>query len=291
MAGLACSVHSATAQQVQGPDDALVSYVNQFLTIDRVQFSAAVVLRVHVETCDGCASDGDPIDGTYAAAYRDNRYRIDMLLDDTRFPDVDTVVAFNGALFQLHRRDESTLALSTTDQASFGAAIPDPLVESLQFLYPLIDAAPLTQLKLASIRQDEEIAERLFAVTWVSVDNDGAVAVFPGGTLDGVSYVHRVRFRYVGSLLAPEIIERVEGERVLSKYSVNTYTTQTVGQTMTVWPQTVSYRSYDEEGQVLAEFAFTIGSLTLDGTVSEDLFTLDVAPAIVWNADEQQIEY
>jgi hypothetical protein len=277
----------------QGPtrDDLLWTFLEQYLVIDDLELHADVVARVYSsdDPDENAAVDGEPIEGSFDFWSRGSMYRHEMYMDPTRYSDVDTVITYNNVHFQLLRRDLRTLGFMDDDQDVFGMGIANPLLEVLQFLYPMDDSNWMHEVKLQAIQADEQdFEDRASQAEWDPQSPMMApVATFPGATLNGIEYDYRVQFVLQGSRLLPVAVNTVVGGEVWMTLELSDFFTVSLGGGTTYWPGTIEQRVYGDESEILESFNWTIDDFDVSGAFSSDIFTIGSSEFdVAWDADE-----
>ena len=203
---------------------------------------------------------------------------------------MQTEVAYDGRRFQLLRSD-GTLSYSGQDSAVILPVLPNPLLELLQFRYPLTDENFQFQLRLKDVRNDQ-VQKRFFDVKWASIEEGGRLlerAIFPGGTYEGRSYVHHV-YAVPGRRHVPIRIERVTEHGVLmTAAEFSDYCQLDTPSGPTYWPQEVVLRAFGCEGSEVVKMSFVFSAIEADVEIPEEVFVIGAQDAArVWDDDRRE---
>lgn len=263
----------------------LRNFVQQYLDLTEVEVHWEVTARFHaVHAGDNVVADGEPTFGTFSFWSRGAKYRQDMYMDPARYTEVDTSIAFNGFEFQVHRRDLDSLAFGTGDQTMFGMGLPNPLMEVLQFLYPLTDDNWMHEITLQAVQTDEDLWDRVAGVEWdQQAPSSAPIGYFPGGTLHGISYTYEVHFVADGDLLLPIAIHMMTSGGTWMSTMLSDYFSAS-GQW---WPGVIEHTVYDGM-DVEEEMTYVVTDFHAEPDFDDSIFTLDDSSvSFIWDADEQ----
>jgi len=290
IAALLCTVYL----RADPPAPELRDLMGQFQSLSALVASADVVVQMpndiafanNDEDCNGSPANpsNKPVTGTLDYWAADQRYKIISQLDGNLAPGMQVQVAYNSQRWQLLRAD-GTLIDSPQDNAVILPMLPNPLLEVLQFRYPLTDGNSGQYLRLKDVLQDQ-VPEAFWAVSWTQVNEDGRAlerAIFPGGSYEGQSYVQHV-FVEPGARNKPVRIDRVGEQGRLTSAEFDDYHQVGSG----VWPYRVFLQVF-EQGRRVGWMAFTVTSLTVDTEIPQATFTMPhESAARVWIDDEQR---
>lgn len=278
-----------------GPEQAdLADLFSQFQSVSSLHFSASVSISlIPVEgecDCNLIRVPGEAIFGHVGYWAADDRYRISSHVDPDRFPGMQTDIAYDGRRFQLLRSD-GTLSYSGHDSAVILPVLPNPLLDLVQFRYPLTDENYQFAPRLKDVRNDRP-PTGFFDVPWVSVDDGGRSlerAIFPGGTYEGRSYVHQV-YALPGQRHTPARIERVTEDGVMMTSAEFTdYCQLDTPSGPTYWPQEVVLRAFDSQGNEVVKMSFVLSTIEVDAEIPEEVFVISTqAAARVWDDDRRE---
>jgi hypothetical protein len=265
----------------------------QFQAIDVMAFDAnvsvAIMTPVPAEcTCVFSASPpSSPINGAYVHRVSGEKYRCDSYLDDTTISEMQTQVAYDGDDYQLLRSD-GTLSIRSQDTAQLLAILPNPIVELIQFCYPLTNATNATMVRIKDVVEDE-IPSSFFDIEWVTVQDGSRElkrAVFPGGDYEGSEYQHYV-YADEATLNQPVRIDRVTSTGNITSAEFFDYIRYDVGEIKAFWPTTIILRGYDPTTHEEAvSITYEITYIELEEPMDDEVFVIDAAYAArVWDDD------
>ncbi len=271
----------------------LADLIHQFQRIKSLSFAADVSMVQYA--LDDCTFDlelplGEPILGRFEYWAADGRYRANSYVDPDRLPGWQTQVAYDGRRFQL-LLPNGVLSYSAQDSAAIVPGLPNPLLELLQFRYPLTDDTAHLSVQLKDVRGDQVPAE-FFQVDWVRMQDGSRElerAVFPGGIFQGQSYVHHV-YVLAGSRHMPVRIDRVSEGRVVSSVEFSEYDRLDSAAGPTFWPRKVILRTFTSDGRPAAEIAYDLGQIAVDLELPPEIFVIHSgsAPAGIWDDDRRE---
>jgi len=275
----------------------LCDLLQQFKTVASLSYSATVEIEVPdaagraVVSCDSCfqgASPLDPILGYFEYTASGDRYKVVSFAEPDRYPGVQTQVAFDGQRFQL-LLPNGTLSYSAHDSNSGLPTLPDPMFQLLQFCYPLTDANTAIELRLKDVQSDTTTHGECDA-SWVPVQVGTHMldrAVLPGGTYEGVAYVHHVYVQPSGRN-RPVRIDRIADYGRLSSTEFSDYIQVDTARGPTFWPLSIVFRMYDADGAELIAVFFEIHNLTVDAEFPRSTFAIDPAQASrIWDGEQR----
>jgi hypothetical protein len=267
-----------------------------------MQFSASVEITLSEAVAQCCIVDiaptgfadaraSDPrIMGEIEYWAAGDNYRINSYVDPAKYPGMDTQVAYNGERFQLLRLSASTLSYSVRDSASLLPILPNPLLELLQFRYPVTDENSPYRLRLKDIVKDK-IPDAFWNVEWVSVKEKHRIlerAEFPGGTYEGQEYVHAV-YAVPGSRNKPVRIDRVTARGPVTSAEFSHYFRVDTADGPSFWPRRVVLKAFDVEGEQVGKISFIITSFSLGAKIPPETFTISLEAAErVWDDDRAE---
>lgn len=291
IAFLSVSIISAAATAISAVATAqdLADVLGQFKSISSIHFAASVDAGLVANAT--CCADIEPdsvIEGTFEYWAADGKYRFNSYMDPTKYPGMDCQVAYDGQYFQLLQNSESILTFSSQDNANAVMMLPNPLLQLLQFRYPLTDANAQLRLRLKDVISDVTPAEFL-NVNWVTVEEAGRVlerAEFPGGTYQGQTYVHHVLVE-PGIRNKPIRIDRVSVDgTTLTSTQFAHYFRITTANGPTYWPRSVIISVSDAQGVKVGKMSFVITNFSLDGAILQEAFTISTEGVqTVWDDD------
>lgn len=289
-AGLA--VWIATLAKADGSGGLDLAHVTrQFRLLDKLSVSALVEVvqsqnrpydpgdPAPIGDCDGIvARPAFPVgttQGHYEYVASGNRYWISSQLDPAKVPGLQTQVAYDGQSFQL-LLSGGLLSIGRQDSASLLPIVNHPLLELIQFRYPLTDDNSRFHLRLQDIRQDTDPAG-FFDVPWASVSEGGRMldrAIFPGGTYEGLAYVHHV-YAPPGEHHLPVRIDRVTNTYRVTSAEFCDYLRVDSASGPVFAPLLVVLRLFDANGEEQIHMSYTITHIGVDEPVNPDAFLIN----------------
>ncbi|MCC6285598.1 MAG: hypothetical protein IT439_09925 [Phycisphaerales bacterium] len=294
---LAACGFGASAQVGSGgppdPDAGLAAWVNQYLVAPAMHIDSDIAVRIwDTEFGPEFVTDGTDIAGEFASWWQsDDSYLLDIAVDPAGYPGVDVAFAWDGSMFAEWRRDQGSLAYSANDWNELGIVLRDPIMDLLQFVYPVSDATIMSPTKLSTVQNDGDLATRLAGANWQRVSTSGATAVFPGATVDGVTFVTYADFEWHSNRLVPVKIEHVANTVVVASIVAGGYVTRTHAGVTYTWPTNVVFRGFNEEGTLQAEIEYDLDTLEVASGYPGSTFEIDwLLAESVWSIDEQSFE-
>lgn len=278
------------------PDGAdLADLVAQFQSIPGLRFSAvAEVVVVFPPEGDEWGTPnlpaGVPVLGYMEYSAAGDHYKVNSYLDPDKCPGMQTQVAYDGEKFQL-LLSNGTLSCSAHDNAGPLPVLLNPMLQLLQFRYPLTDQNyHQFEPRLKDVRTDATPPE-FFNVDWVQVQEGDRLlerAVFPGGTHEEQAYVHHV-YVVPGSRNMPVRIDRVtEHGRVTSAEFSDYVRRDSVGGP-SFWPQNVLLRAFDSSGAEVGRVSYALSDIAVDVAYSQEAFAISPDSALrVWDDDRRE---
>jgi hypothetical protein len=266
----------------------------QFQSVSSLSFSASVTLMLNFPTpCTECPNfvpePGQPCYGEVQYRTAGDRYKESCYLDPEKYGGMQTQVAYDGQRFQLLRSD-GTLSYSSQDAATLLPLLPNPMLQLLQFRYPLTDENYQFEVRFKDVLHDQ-VPEELNRVEWTLVDDGGRQlerAVFPGGTYEGNAYVHHV-FVVPGSRNMPVRIDRVTANGRLTSSEFSNYQRLDAASGPTFWPRDVLLRTFDASGAEVGRIGFSLSDIAVDVDYRAEDFAIDPNSALrIWDDDQQK---
>jgi len=231
-----------------------------------------------------------PIAGRLEFRASDARHWTLSQVDQEHMPWMSVEVAYDGTKYQLLRSD-GTLSIGPVDSAAILPALPNPVMQLVQFRYPLNDANAATEFRLQDVWNDQ-VPESFWNVSWEQIVENGFVreaAVFPGGVYEGRSYVHRVIVP-VTRRRTPVRIERIDDQgNLLTSAEFSDYRKITTVSGDGWWPHRIVLKAFAESNVMVGQIAHTITDLSVDATMSQESFVIDPSKAArVWDDVQSQ---
>jgi hypothetical protein len=276
-------------QQQESPD--LSDLLRQFQSVSSLHFVADVEMFVQptAEEMREAITTDVPVFAEFQYWAEGDRYRINSHADRQQFPGMHTEVAYDGSMFQL-LLSTGTLIHSARESQGLLPVLPNPLLEVLQFRYPVTDTNRDSRLRLKDVCSDRVPAD-FFQREWAITEEGGRSferAVFPGGIYDGQEYECHA---YVtpGARNRPVRIDRVNAQRTLTTSIFSDYLRVETPAGPTYWPQHVEIRAFDSQGREAVRMSYTISVLEVNADIAPEVFVIDEANAArVWDDDRQE---
>lgn len=279
------------------PPGELRDVMAQFQATTSVRFGAQAELTLSPGAMQGACpipvpdgSEGIPFAGAYEFKAAGTKYYVASSVDPAFMPWMNTKVAYDDTQYQLLRHD-GTLSLSPSDSPTVLPLLPNPLIELLQFRYPLTDANAHVQLRIRDVWTDQ-VPESFWDVPWTLVQEDGITrerAVFPGGVHDGRAYVHHV---VVPATLRrrPLRIDRVSDTgQLITRTEFADYRRLDTSAGPAYWPHRITLKSYDTQAALAGQIDFTISEMAIDESLSAASFAVPPAQAArIWDEIQSQ---
>lgn len=287
---IACTAAAALANSFARAENGQLSdLLQQYPAVDSIHLQATVDVRVFSDEASqsGIAGEGRVIEGTYEFRAAGERYRVDSYLDESRFPGMNATIAYDGNRFQMLFKGDSLLILGGADNDALMQSLPNPLVELVQFLVPLTDESASRRVRFKDARTAAAEDTLVAAAAWDVVVDDRATlerTIMPGGTYEGLTYVHHI-FVVPGERNRPIRIDRVEEgtDQVISSASFSHYSRIQANGTAYDWPTRVRLIAY-QDGQREAEMSFVLHTIQIGVDIPVDVFTIDFNEAdTVWD--------
>lgn len=274
----------------------LRSLFRQFQSAVSLSFQSSVVVELHAAD----ASDspefqkavGTPVKGEVEFRAAGDHYHFISRAEADKLPGLTNSVAFDGNEFQLFFGGPRILSTSAQEKAGALAMLPNPLIELLQFRYPVTDQNEGRDVRFRDVQEDQ-VPDSFWAVTWSdetsSAGNSGPLkrAEFPGGSYQGQSYVHHV---YVpsGAGGRPVRIDRVaSGGQVLTSLEIGDYETIGSGSAQTCWPRWFRMVAFQPNGAPAVTLTFELTSLWVNADVSDRTFRISAPVRVRWDDDQR----
>jgi hypothetical protein len=217
-----------------------------------------------------------------------DRYRVNNYVDPSLYPGMDTQFAYDGQRFQLLRPSAGTLSYCSQDNNDILMTLPNPILELIQFCYPVTDADFQRRLRLKDVVHAQAPVE-LQNIAWEAIRSDGRAlhrAQFPGGTYEGRNYVHDV-YTLPSSHDKPRRIDRItaDGTRITSS-EFSRYLEVATADGPAFWPQRIVLRAFDGNGIQAGKISFSITEFSMNDPARQDVFTISTEGVEhVWDGD------
>ncbi|RMH25682.1 MAG: hypothetical protein D6693_08585 [Planctomycetota bacterium] len=180
---------------------ALNDLTGQFASLDAVSLGARVTVTVHEAIPGAGVPVGEPIEGFFEYAADGARWRRSSVLDASKFPGMNTTVAYDGSAYSYTMRDQKITSVSFAGpRRATGMSLPNPILELGRFCAPGDDLN--TDLLLASVR-----AGARAGVTPVEIrprDGGGATVRCAGDRIDGAQTMFDLTFDAPGRVVRVE---------------------------------------------------------------------------------------
>lgn len=203
-------------------------------------------------------------------------------------------VAFDGDHFQILFDDAKVLSVSSTDKAGVLGVLPNPILQLVQFRYPVDDRNDPVFVRLKDIRADQ-VGESFWNVTWTDFipppngpNRALKRAQFPGGVFEGEDYVQYVYVPAGSSHQLARIEWVTTTGRMFASVEFGDYLTSGTGVDQTCWPHSVVMTGYESDGTPALEMRYTLTDLFVNTEIPVEMFRI-VPPegAKVWDDDAQ----
>ncbi len=262
--------------------------VNQCVEVNTMHFVSTVQGRVFAPDPESGLDEGANgaiMNGTLEYWAAGDMYRLKSYLDPSFAYGVDTEIAYDGQLFQYFDKRINTLSVSSIDTAMMGLSLPHPLLEWLQFAYPMTDDNAQYRKRLKDVKANPP---DLTGAQWTVVQQGESLveqAFFPGGTYDDVDYTYRVTV-IPGDRRKPIRIDRVNSiGNVLTTAVFSNFEHIPEGSN-SQWPRSIVLRTFGGDGSILAEMSFVITELSVNDPIPPMACTIDWHEAArVWHSD------
>jgi len=268
---------------------------DQFQTLTSIEFRASVDLTVGQPLADraGTVVPQQGTQGTYRYSAAGERYKIESFVNPSKYPGLNTQVAYDGGTFYLSLEPGKLLSYGSQDHATLLPTLPNPLLQLVQFAYPETDDNSDLELHLTDV-QNSVLPAAFWNVQWLPIVENGIdleYAEFPGGSYEGRNYVHRV-YAVPGAHNKPVRIDRVTpGGGKLTSCEFGHYFGVPAGSGETYWPGTVLMIAFDDTGTEAGRMSFVVTDLSVNQVVPAESFTISIATVThLWNDDLQSFE-
>lgn len=222
-----------------------------------------------------------------------DRYRVNNYVDPNLYPGMDTQFAYDGQRFQLLRPSAGMFSFSSQDNDVILPTLPNPILELVQFCYPVTDANLQRRLRFKDIIGASAPID-VQNVTWTVAHEEGRSlhrAVCPGGTYEGRQYVHHV-YAAPNSHNKPKRIDRITVDGVLITSSeFSRYIEAATPDGPTFWPQRVVLKAFDDKGARAGKISFNIMAFSLNAEPPrQEVFSISTEGVErAWDDDLQQL--
>lgn len=203
-------------------------------------------------------------------------------------------VAFDGDYFQILFEGSKVLSVSSTDKAGVFGVLPNPMIQLVQFRYPVDDRNDPVFVRLKDIRADQ-VGESYWNVTWTDVmlpPNSTSRALkraqFPGGFFEGEDCIQNVYVPVDSSHQLTRIEWVTTTGRVFATVEFGDYLTLGSGVDQTCWPRSVVMTGFESDGTPAIEMRYTVTDLVVNAEIPVERFR--IAPpdgAKIWDDDAQ----
>ncbi len=273
----------ASGSPTAPPSSDLRSLFEQFQAVTSMQLSANVEILLTEQFAEAltesdaplpAAAVNQPFTGRFEFLACGDRYRVQSLADSA-YPGALSSAAYDGHEFQMQMGGDLNMARAGDVNTAL-PGFPHPLLQLLQFCYPVTDATYAWEVRLKDVTSDT-LAAGFWEVPWTDVEADGLAleeAIFPGGDYEGRTYVHRV-VTPRGERNRPCRIDRVAADgHLLTSASFSDYRPADQGQASAWWPRRVVLEAFNAEGLPAGRLSYEITTLAIDVPMSSDLFVL-----------------
>lgn len=291
-------VPSAARADLPVESDGLRSLFAQFQADRSVYFKAGVeILIIRADASYPAEYQGVvgvPIDAEVEYWAEGERYHYRSQVENDNLTCYNGAVAFDGDQFQIFFGESRLLSVSSTDKAGVFGVLPNPILQLVQYRYPVSDQNDPVSVRLKDIRSDL-VPESFWNVVWTNVpappnspNRAMKVAQFPGSEYEGQDYVQNV-FVPVGLGSQPARIELVTTSgRIFASIEFGDYITIGEGAEQTWWPRSVVMTGYESDGTPAIELRYTITALAVNAEIPVEEFRIDPTEATkLWDDDAQ----
>lgn len=288
--GLAYLSFTAFGQSSPSPD--LRDLFEQYRAVSSLHFVASVEVTMSATAAACCQyiPPGITIKGSMEFWAEGGNYRVNSYMEPDKYPGMDTQIAYNGEKFQMLRLSANTLSYSSQDQPGGVMSLPNPLLELIQFRYPVTDANAHLSQRFKDVTGDH-VPPSFWNSAWTSVEEDLRMmdrVEYPGGRYEGRDYVHHV-FAMPGARNLPVRIDRVtaSGARITSS-EFSQFEKIAAGNLATYWPQIAVLRAFEENGKEAGRMSFILKHLEVNAEFAPEVFTIDTDGVRVWDDELEE---
>ncbi len=258
--------------------------LGQFKTVSSLEFAADVRILLF-QNSEGCSAvqPNVKIDGWVRFMSSGERYRYQCYADPARYPGIQTEVAYDGSDLQI-LLSTGLLIVSSENHDTLLPTLPNPLIEWLQYAYPVDDARKDREPRWDRIHLDP-VPTGIANVDWLTELDDGVPVfktILPGGTHEGIPYQHSILMDARGPRAA-SVIERRSPARVITRSEFSHFLICESADMVRVWPQKIRLKAYADDGGLAVIMDYELYELKIDGpTRDEDFRIPHSAASRVW---------
>lgn len=237
---------------------------------------------------------GTPIGAEVEYWAEGERYHYRSHVEGDNLACYNGAVAFDGDRFQILFEGSKVLSVSSTDKAGVFGVLPNPILQLVQFRYPVNDQNDPVFVRLKDIRADQ-VEESFWNVIWTDFipppngpNHALRRAQFPGGVIEGEDYVQHVYVPAGSSNQLTRIEWVTTTGRMFASVEFGDYLTLGAGVDQTCWPRSVVMTGYEPDGMPAIEMRYTLTDLVVNTEIPVETFRI-VPPegAKVWDDDAQ----
>lgn len=276
-------IGATSAQSFGEPGEPHGALAEQFARLGSVSFTARVTATIDTPIPGSGVAVGEPIAGAFEFRATGDRWARVSLLDEEKYPGMDTVVAFDGSFYSYVMNNANVVSVSVGGpERATGMSLPNPILELGRFCAPAADEN--TDLLLSRVRAAAATAPTPIEVT----ESAGATFVTTaGGAVAGVETVLVHEYDAAGLLRRVEQRVAGAGTRLMAIECADHMTFMDDAGAESVWPTRVTFVGYDPAtGQPAGTIEMEIVGLSLFAADAETgTFSPDWDAANVWMAD------
>ncbi len=277
------SFASVSAQSSGDPIQPHGALADQFARLGSVSFTAHVTATMNTPIPGSGIAVGEPIVGAFEYRATGDRWARVSLLDEEKYPGMNTVVAFDGSFYSYVMNDAGVVSVSVGGpERATGMSLPNPILELGRFCAPTTDEN--TDLLLSRVRAAAVAAPTPIEIT----ESAGATFVTTaGGITAGVETVLVHEYDAAGLLRRVEQRLAETGATLMAIQCADHMTFLDDAGRESVWPTLVTFIGYDPAtGQDAGTIEMEIVGLSLRAADAEaGTFSPDWDAANVWMAD------
>jgi len=266
----ACLTPRLSAQQtVPAAHTALLA---QFAALHSLSLQADVTLTLHQEIPDSGIPVGVPITGVFEYSANGDRWRRRSSLDETLFPGMNTVAAYDGTAYSYEMLDQGVVSVSFSGaNRTTGMTLPNPILELGRFCSPVVGES--MELRLASVRSG---ANNPTAPINVEQTNDGSTRVTcTGGDIGNLETTFTLTYD------SNDLLRRIEQTLINSDIPLavivcdNYQPCATESGFVMLWPRSVTFLGTDPAtGQPGATIEMSLNQISIEeNTADESIYS------------------
>ncbi len=255
----------------------------QIANLQSISFSARVTATVNTPIPGSGITVGEPIEGAFEYRAIGDRWARVSILDEEKYPGMNTVVAFDGSFYSYTSNNAGVVSVSVgSPERTIGMSLPNPILELGRFTAPHNDEN--IDLLLTRIRAAATTPPAPISVT----ESAGSTFVTTsGGLTAGVETV--LMHEYDAAGLLRRVEQRIAGSdtKLMAIECADHATFLDDAGHASVWPRVVTFVGYDPAtGQPAGTIVMEIVDLSLRAADAEaGAFSPNWDAARVWMDD------